>query len=767
MTYEPQARASLHVRPLDRRQHRHRPVRRAGARGPLAAATRGAARRGRRVGRQPARQRSRADRRDAAERDQIVARVQARRSTRPAWSCRWRPRTCSAIRSSETARSPPTIPRCARYALQKTMRAIDLGAELGATIYVFWGGREGAETDAAKDPLDALKLLPRGAQLPVRLRRSTRATTCDSRWRPSRTSRAATSTSRRRARCSPSSRRWITRRWSGVNPEVAHEHMAGLNSTHHVAQAGRCGQAVPHRPQRPDPGALRPGLAVRLGEPQGRVLPRQVARGRRLRGQPPLRRPRLPHRGLRGRQGFRARLHAHLPDPEGESRAVERRPRDPSAARSSQCRRRHRWRRTSGAYTPETRGGAHAKNELRPARPGRARLSLRAAGPADHRAAAWRAVTIKPANRPLQQEERGRELFLGIDVSTTATKALLMDQEGRVVLTAATASTLSRRHNRCGANRTPPFGGRPPRKASARCWEKPVATEVDGVGLTGQMHGLVMLDDQGPVLRPAILWNDQRTAAECDEIRERDGPRTPDPGHRQRRPGRVYRAEDPLGPQSTSPKSIARSAISCCPKTIVRLQLTGDYAIDRADGSGTLLFDLTRRDWSAEVAAALGIDPVWLPRDPRRPGGHRRVSRGSRRSDRSARRDTGRGGRWRPGGGGGRRRRGEPGSRLGLPGDLGCRLCQHRRAAHRTRSPPARFLPRPPGKMAPDGRDALGGGQPALVSRCACPDVAFDDLSTERATAPAGQRRAALPAVPDRRAHARIPIRRRAARLSG
>ena len=105
-------------------------------------------------------------------------------------------------------------PRVRAYALQKTMRAIDLGVELGATTYVFWGGREGVETDSSKDPLVALERYRESMNFLCALRARTRATTCGSRSSPSRTSRAATSTCPPPARCSPSSRRSSTRRWS-------------------------------------------------------------------------------------------------------------------------------------------------------------------------------------------------------------------------------------------------------------------------------------------------------------------------------------------------------------------------------------------------------------------------------------------------------------------------------------------------------------------------------------------------------------------------
>jgi len=127
------------------------------------------------------------------------------------------------------------------------------------------------------------------------------------------------------------------------------------------------------------------------------------------------------------------------------------------------------------------------------------------------------------------------------------------------------------------------------------------------------MHGAVVLDRAGEVLRPAILWNDQRTGAECDAIREAVGG--------------VERLVAITGNDAltgfTAPKLVwirdhepdvwARIAHVLLPKDYVRLRLTGDYALDKADGAGTILFDLAARDWSAEVLGALEIDPAWLP----------------------------------------------------------------------------------------------------------------------------------------------------------
>jgi xylulokinase len=137
--------------------------------------------------------------------------------------------------------------------------------------------------------------------------------------------------------------------------------------------------------------------------------------------------------------------------------------------------------------------------------------------------------------------------------------------------------------------------------------------DIAAIGLTGQMHGAVVLDRAGAVLRPAILWNDQRTGAECEVIREAVGG--------------VERLVAITGNDAltgfTAPKLVwirdhepeiwARIAHVLLPKDYVRLRLTCEYALDKADGAGTVLFDLAARDWSAEVVRALEIDPAWLP----------------------------------------------------------------------------------------------------------------------------------------------------------
>ena len=206
-----------------------------------------------------------------------------------------------------------------------------------------------------------------------------------------------------------------------------------------------------------------------------------------------------------------------------------------------------------------------------------------------------------------------RTLLLGIDLSTTGAKALLINEQGQTVASASTPLTLSIPR--------PLWAEQYPHDwwdATAASIRTALATaeatgdEVRAVGLTGQMHGLALLDGQGEPLRPAILWNDQRTAAECDEIRARMGKsRLIAVTGNDALPG--FTAPKVLWVRRHEPEIYARAAHILLPKDYIRYRLTGDFAMDKADGSGTLLFDLAARDWSPEVTAALDIPSSWLP----------------------------------------------------------------------------------------------------------------------------------------------------------
>jgi len=204
-------------------------------------------------------------------------------------------------------------------------------------------------------------------------------------------------------------------------------------------------------------------------------------------------------------------------------------------------------------------------------------------------------------------------LVLGLDVSTTATKAVLQDADGIVRAVGTSAYSYETPHP-LWSEQDPALWWEATRIAVREALEAADtdAEAVEAVGLTGQMHGLVALDDRDEVLRPAILWNDQRTGAECDAIRGIIG----------RRRLIEITGNDAL-PGFTAPKLLwlrrhepdvwASIAHVLLPKDFVRLRLTGEHALDRADGSGTILFDLAARDWSPEILDALAIEPRWLP----------------------------------------------------------------------------------------------------------------------------------------------------------
>ena len=206
-----------------------------------------------------------------------------------------------------------------------------------------------------------------------------------------------------------------------------------------------------------------------------------------------------------------------------------------------------------------------------------------------------------------------KRYFLGIDTSTTSSKALLIDERGEVVVVASSPHTLQT-PKPLWSEQNPLEWWQAVSASIRSVLEKAgVGGEaVIAVGLTGQMHGLVLLDEAGEVLRPAILWNDQRTQAQCDEIHARIG--------RERFiqiTGNValtgFTAPKILWVQENEPEVYARAKHVLLPKDFIRLKLTGEYAMDKADGAGTVLFDLKARTWSTEVLSALGIQAAWMP----------------------------------------------------------------------------------------------------------------------------------------------------------
>ena len=204
-------------------------------------------------------------------------------------------------------------------------------------------------------------------------------------------------------------------------------------------------------------------------------------------------------------------------------------------------------------------------------------------------------------------------LVLGLDVSTTATKAILVDGDGAVRgIGSAEYPYLTPRPRWSEQDPDLWWAGT---RAAVR--QSLAEAGVDGssvaaVGLAGQMHGAVLLGEDDRPLRPAILWNDQRTEDECEAIRSALGfERLVAITGNDALTG--FTAPKLMWVRANEPEVWARVRHVLLPKDYVRLQLTGGHAIDKADGAGTLLFDLAARDWSAEMLAALDLDPALLP----------------------------------------------------------------------------------------------------------------------------------------------------------
>ncbi len=196
---------------------------------------------------------------------------------------------------------------------------------------------------------------------------------------------------------------------------------------------------------------------------------------------------------------------------------------------------------------------------------------------------------------------------VGLDIGTTGVKAIAIGADGEVVGRAERGYELS--------TPRPGWSEQDPEDwwtATAAALAALGPLEIAGIGLSGQMHGLVALDTADRVIRPAILWNDQRTAAECDEIEERIGLERLI-GLTGNRALTGFTAPKLLWLRRHEPEAYDRIARVMLPKDYVRLRLTGEWATDVADASGTLLLDVSERTWSAEVLEALELPLAWLP----------------------------------------------------------------------------------------------------------------------------------------------------------
>jgi xylulokinase len=203
-------------------------------------------------------------------------------------------------------------------------------------------------------------------------------------------------------------------------------------------------------------------------------------------------------------------------------------------------------------------------------------------------------------------------MFLGIDIGTSGVKAVLLDERDRIVASATKPLQVSRPQP--GWSEQDPqdwidaaFGA-----IDAVAAENGSAlAEVVGIGLSGQMHGATLLDADGHVLRPCILWNDGRSAAECREL-EQAFPRLHAVTGNLAMPG--FTAPKLLWVAHHEPAIFARTAKVLLPKAYVRYRLSGAMVEDMSDASGTLWLDPAHRDWSDEALAATGLSRQAMPR---------------------------------------------------------------------------------------------------------------------------------------------------------
>jgi xylulokinase len=204
------------------------------------------------------------------------------------------------------------------------------------------------------------------------------------------------------------------------------------------------------------------------------------------------------------------------------------------------------------------------------------------------------------------------QVLLGIDIGTSGCKALLIDIEGKVVSADIATYPLSR--PRPGwTEQDPELWVEGARQAVAGALAKAPPVQILCIGLSGQMHGLVPLDASQQVLRPAILWNDQRNQAECDDIVVAAGGLDGLLAATNNRMLVGYTGGKILWMQRHEPELFARMRSMLNPKDYLRLRLTGVIATEVSDASGTGLFDVRSRQWATDLIEKIGINPEILP----------------------------------------------------------------------------------------------------------------------------------------------------------
>ena len=204
--------------------------------------------------------------------------------------------------------------------------------------------------------------------------------------------------------------------------------------------------------------------------------------------------------------------------------------------------------------------------------------------------------------------------YLGIDIGTSGTKTLLITADGSVIAEANAEYPMAQPKPGWTEQDPDDWWAATVKTVRAVVKKSKVRpSEIKAIGLSGQMHGSVFLDKNDQVIRPALLWNDQRTAAECDEITTRAGGRSALIKMVANPALTGFQAPKILWLRNNEKKRFDRLAKVLLPKDDIRRRLTGNYVTEVSDASGTLLLDVVKRRWSKKLLGKLDIDMSLLP----------------------------------------------------------------------------------------------------------------------------------------------------------
>ena len=204
--------------------------------------------------------------------------------------------------------------------------------------------------------------------------------------------------------------------------------------------------------------------------------------------------------------------------------------------------------------------------------------------------------------------------YMGIDIGTSGTRAIVIDETGNL-RGVGTAMHTCQSPQPLWSEQSPTEWWDAVKSAVPAAVKAAGINpaEIKGVGLSGQMHGLVLLGKNHEVLRPAILWNDQRTVAECTEITDRAGGASKLLEYVSNPALTGFTAPKILWVRKNEPRVFEQAIKALLPKDFIRFQLTGEFATEVSDASGTLLLDVNGRKWSKELLSKLDIDLSLLP----------------------------------------------------------------------------------------------------------------------------------------------------------